>query len=305
MLKRICFYSALIIMLTSCNNDRERSGSIIPPQTAAKKSVKQINISILWDLSDRINPAVHPELPRSSDKDISIIHHFAEFLKADMDSKGAFLAKGKLKVFFSPAPNDPQITTMATKLDVDLSTVDIQGKKMIYDSIAAEFSSTARTITEQTIKTSTWNGSDIYRFFKNDVKDYCISKDTSTRNILVVLTDGYIYHPQSKGRINNKSEYILPALLNSLGLRNNPNYKSTISSKSCGLISTRSDLNNLEVLVLEINSEPNFKNDEDIIKTYLQQWFADMNVKRFEIYNTDLPENTKRRISNFMNYEIQ
>ena len=84
---------------------------------------------------------------------------------------------------------------------------------------------------------------------------------------------------------------------------NNQNFKSTFQTKNCGLISTRKDLNNLEILVLEVNSEANHKNDEDVIKFYLQNWFTEMNTKRFEIYNTDLPENTKKRIADFLNYK--
>ena len=272
------------------------------PENIAKKAIgKQLNISVLWDLSDRINPRIHTEQPSNGEKDISIIKYFAEFLKADMDSKGAYFAKGKLKVFFSPNPADPNISMLSSHLDVDLSTKDVKGKKQVYDSIVTNFGEVSAQIVGMTLKTSQWTGSDIYRFFKNDVADYCIDKDTAYRNILVVLTDGYVYDKNSTGRIGNKTEYILPQLLTSLGLRNAPNYKAIFESKNCGLISTRNDLNNLEILVLEVNSELNHKDDEDIIKLYLQKWFTDMKAKRFEIYNTDLPVNTKRRIGDFLN----
>jgi hypothetical protein len=288
------------LLFFSCNEVEkkinESKGSI-----AENKFGKQLKISVLWDLSDRINPAIHNEHPNNAERDVAIIKYFAECLKADMDRKGAFLAKGKLKVFFSPNPEEPNINSLASKLDVDLSNKDVKEKKKIYDNISNDFQQTAKQITDITIKTSKWNGSDIFRFFKNDIKDYCVSNDTAYRNILVLITDGYIYHPQSKGRSGNKSEFILAELLNSLGLRNNPDYRSVIKSKNCGLISTRSDLNNLEILVLEVNSEANHKDDEDVIKLYLQNWFTDMKAKRFEIFNTDLPGNTTKRIANFLN----
>lgn len=302
MIKQFLLLLFISTIISSCNSSdkkaNENAETII-----VKKIGKQINISVLWDLSDRINPAIHKEQPSNAERDIAIIKYFADYLKSDMDKKGAFMAKGKLKVFFSPNPSDPNINALSSKLDIDLSNKDVKAKKDIYDNISGTFEQTAKQITDVTIKTSKWDGSDIYRFFKNDVKDYCVSKDTSYRNILVLLTDGYIFHPQSKGMVGTKSEYILPSLLASLGLRNNPNYKSVIQTKNCGLISTRSDLNNLEILVLEINSEANHKDDEDVIKLYLQNWFAEMKTKRFEIYNTDLPDNTKKRVSDFLNYQ--
>lgn len=296
------FFCIVIAGITSCN-DSDKKAPENQANASESKFGKQLKISVLWDLSDRINPKIHTDLPTNADRDIAIIKYFADYLKADMDKKGAFMAKGKLKVFFSPNPTDQNINSLVSRLDIDLSNKDVKLKKEVYDNISNSFEQSAKQITDMTIKTSKWVGSDIYRFFKNDVVDYCVSKDTSYRNILVILTDGYIYHPQSKGRAGNKSEYILSDLLSSLGLRNNQNFKSVFQSKNCGLISTRKDLNNLEILVLEVNSEANYKNDEDIIKFYLQNWFTEMNAKRFEIYNTDLPENTKKRIGDFLNYK--
>jgi hypothetical protein len=293
--------SWVLFILFSCLSCTEGKLSDSPDSVAEKTVGKQLNVSVLWDLSDRINPAIHSEQPSNAERDIAIIKYFAEYLKADMDRKGAYFAKGKLRVFFSPNPGDPNISTLSAQLNIDLSKKDVKQKKEIYDSVAANFEKVAQQIAGITIKTSHWEGSDIYRFFKNDVVDYCIEKDTSYRNILVILTDGYIYDKNSTGRIANKTEYILPQVLSSLGLRNNPNYQSIFRSKNCGLIPTRSDLKDLEILVVEVNSEVNHKDDEDIIKMYLHQWFTEMKVKRFEIYNTDLPVNTNRRIGVFLN----
>lgn len=291
----------LSILFFSCGNDKEKtpiSDEEEPPISDSKKHDKQLNISVLWDLSDRINPQIHTE---NAERDIEILKYFANYLKEDMDKKGAYLSKGKLKVFFSPYPTDKNINNLAKKLDVNLANKKNEEKKKIYDSITNNFEQTSKQITNLTIKSSKWDGSDVYRFVKNDVVDYCVSTDTNYRNILVILTDGYLYHKDSKERIANKSEFILPSLLSSLGLRKNPNFKTVFDTKNCGLIATRNDLNNLEILVLEVNSEENYKDDEDVIKLYLEKWFDEMKTKRYKIYNTDLPDNTKKRISDFLN----
>lgn len=291
----------LFVLLSACKDDTLDTNSRTFP-ISEKKQAKQLNISILWDLSDRISPSKQKVMPSQVDRDIAILKYFTEYFKKDMESKGAYLSKGKLNVFFSPTPADTGINALASKLAVDLSTIDSKGKKQVHDQISSDFVESGKLIAESTIRSSTWEGSDIYRFFKNDVLDYCVSKDTSYRNILVIITDGYLSHKNSMGKIGTQSEYILPSLLSSLGLSNNPNFKSVIDAKNCGLICTRNDLNKLEILVLEINSEDNHKNDEDVIKLYLQNWFAKMGVKHADIYNTDLPENTERRIANFLQY---
>ena len=44
------------------------------------------------------------------------------------------------------------------------------------------------------------------------------------------------------------------------------------------LITTREDLQELEVLVLEIIPSAEYKNDEDILKAYLTKWFREMGL---------------------------
>ncbi len=290
----------LSFLLFSCQSENENQGKS-SGITSEKKPGKQLNISILWDLSDRIDPGKHKELPSHSERDIAILKYFADYFKADMDKKGAYFSKGKLKVFFSPNPTDRNINALASQLAVDLSAKDIKEKKLVYDNISSTFQQTGQKIAETSIQTSNWQGADIYRFFKNNVVDYCVTKDSNYKNILVVITDGYVYDKNSIGKKGNRSEYILPSLFSSLGLRDNQNLQSVFKAKNCGLIATRDDLDKLEILVLEVNSEENHKNDEDIIKLYLQKWFTDMKVKHFEIYNTDLPENVEKHIADFMN----
>lgn len=299
-MKNYIFILPLLLLIYSCGenkaNEKNNNKSEI-----GKLNNDQLNISILWDLSDRIDATKNSNTPTNGERDVEILKFLSEFMKKDMDKRGSFMSKGKLKVFFSPNPANEQINLIAKKLDIDLSSKDVSAKKNIYDSLTSDFETTAKSIVDITQKTSKWEGSDIYRFFKNDVLDYCVSKDSSYRNILIILTDGYIYHKNSTQLINNRSEYLLPNLLNQFGLRNNPNYKSEIEKNDYGFISSRKDLNNLEILVLEINSEKSYKNDEDIIKSYLEKWFTEMNVKKFTIHNTDIPINTKKRIENFLN----
>lgn len=177
-----------------------------------------------------------------------------------------------------------------------------KGKKKVYDSISEKFKRNLEKIYNQVINKKVYFGSDIWRFFKNDVIDYCIEQNKGEdkyRNILVLITDGYIYHANSRDMKKNRSTYITPSFFKKTKLRSN-NWKKKMETGDYGFITIRDDLQNLEILVLEINPDPFYIKDEDIIRAYLRKWFREMNVKKFALYNTDLPQYTKGRVDNFL-----
>ena len=269
---------------------------------------RQLNINILWDLSDRIDPKTSPASPQHYERDIEVIKNITAFFKNDMQKRGAYKAKGKIRIFFTPTPEDGQINAIAKNLSYDLSAYTGDGanrkKKEAYDSIETRFSKNANKIygivSTNNKDKKQWDGSDIWRFFKNDVKENCIDASGNYRNILVILTDGYIFHKDSRDKLKNRTAFILPELLKPF--RNNPTWQNLFAKGDYGLISTRNDLQNLEVLVLEISPSKDHKNDEDIIKAYLGKWFEEMGIAKanYACYNSDLPEYTRKKIEGFL-----
>jgi len=289
----ICFF----FLGCSSNNDNSKEKSA---QTDSTVKTNQLNISILLDLSDRVDKIKYPEKPEHFERDIAIIKYITEIFVKDMEKHGTFMSKGKLKVIFSPKPQDPNVNLLAEKLNIDLDVMDSKGKKSVHDDLTTIFTDNLSKIYQSTISAQKWIGSDIWRFFKNDVKDYCVSRNPNYRNILVILTDGYIYHIDSKESDKNRFAYLLPENINNNKLRNNTNWEIDIDKHDFGLITKRADLDNLEILVLEISPSPSYKNDEDIIKFVLAKWFKEMKVKRYAIFNSDLPQYTKQRIIDFI-----
>jgi hypothetical protein len=300
-MKKIIIFSAIAFMLVACsdsNNNQKTGGQSVANNT--KLQEKQLNISILLDLSDRINPTRHPASPEHYERDIELVKTVTEYFKKNMEKLSAWRAKGKIRIFCNPAPANRAINSIVGKLNIDCSNLDNRGRKKVYDTITELFTQNLSEIYRLTIQTSAWDGSDIWRFFKDDVKDYCIEKDTSYRNILIIFTDGYIYHRQSSRNNANRYSYLLES--NIRRYRQNPNWEDAIANDNFGLITERDDLNDLEVLVLEISAE-NSNNiiDEDILKHVIGKWFEEMNVSHYDIYSSDLPANTKMRINNYFN----
>lgn len=269
------------MLLTSCGGGGKKTsdeGSKDGGNTTTVNSNKPLNISIYLDLSDRL---VKNMTPSQKDKDIQIVNYMAEILKNHSVAQKILPSRDRIKVFFYPAPNDSKISLLSNDLEMDLSKAQPAEKKKILTDFQSKFTTSLTRIYDATLQAKNWIGSDIWGFFKKQVDTYCVRK--GSRNILVILTDGYIFHAQNKVKQGNNYSYILP---------------QTLSNPNSGLIVSRQGLEDLEVLMLEVN--PTNPKQQDQMETILQKWFAGMGVQKFYVGETDQPSNTKLIIDEFM-----
>ncbi|WAC03375.1 hypothetical protein N7U66_07530 [Lacinutrix neustonica] len=140
-------------------------------------------------------------------------------------------------------------------------------------------------------------GSDTWRFFKTKVNDYCV--DENFRNILIVLTDGYIYHKDTKMKEAKLTSYLTPQVIRSFKL-NTKDWENDIAEKQFGFIPANNDLSNLEILVLGINPDTKNPYEEEVIKKYWSDWFDAMKVNRYVIKSAALPSNMDKIIKDFI-----
>jgi hypothetical protein len=294
-MKRLFFMTLAIFLFAACGSNNNKNNTDNVP-VVAKLQEKQLNISILLDLSDRISPKINTDATKN---DIENINTITEFFRSNMAKLGAYKAKGKIRVFLVPPPSNSDINSIVSKLNIDCSKMDNRGKKEIYDNLTELYLQNLNGIYKETIAASAWIGSDIWRFFKDDVKDYCIESDPNYRNVLIILTDGYLYHEQSKFNVANRFSYLLNS---NLAKYRKQDWKQLVEQNDFGIMTERKDLNNLEALVLEVKAEnTSNKIDEDILSFVWKKWFNEMNVSRSEVYRSDLPANTKTRIEKFLN----
>lgn len=277
------------------DNNQEKKGMSVSSTTDVIERHKQLNVSIFLDLSARLMPSSENPDPRT--RDIEAIKSVVEIFKEDMVSRGAYKAKGRIKVFFNPIPEDAEINKLATDLSVDLGVLDTKGKKAVYEKISTQFEEAIGRIYDRSLESKRWIGADIWRFFKKDVREYCMLD--GYRNIVVLLTDGYIYHERSKLKDGNRYSYLLGPLFQEQGLRRTSQWKDIIENKDFGLIANQSGLEDLEVLILELCPENNHPQDEDILEYLLEKWLKEMGVGTYKIQSTDLPINTQESIRRF------
>lgn len=152
---------------------------------------------------------------------------------------------------------------------------------------------------EDAMTSNTYPGSDIWRFFKDHIEDYCL--DDCHRNILIILTDGFMYHKNTVIKSENYTSYLTPKSLKKLKLNKN-NWKDEIEKRKLGFIPIGKKLDDLEVLVLGIKNQSKINPfTRDILEKYWSDWFDKMGIKKYKIKSEDLPSNVEKVIFDFIN----
>jgi len=265
----------------------KRENKIKPGQS----KVQNLNISFLLDLSDRIDPKKNFDIYQ---RDLQYIKSVEKAFINHTKKKKVLLLNDQMQVFFDPIPKMPGIDKLSQQLKVNF---DKSINQMNIQDVEKNFSEIPSKIYQNAIKSGHYVGSDIWKFFKNNVKNYCIKE--KHRNILVILTDGYMYHEKSIFLNGGKSSYITPVFIKTKKLTS-ANYLATIKKNNLGFIPFEYNLKDLEIIVLGINPSEKNPYEEDVIKQYWSDWFKAMKVKKFELQTTGLPSDVEIVINNFI-----
>ena len=262
----------LLLVMAGCNKTKKVSDE------------RPLNISVFLDMSDRITREMTPS---QQDKDIAIVAYIADIIKNNTLGKSILKSKNAMKVFFYPTPNLDIVSQLADSMTFEVADYNGVEKRKQVEGLKEKIKKSLKQIYKQTLSEQKFIGCDIWDFFScGKVDTQCIRK--GNRNIIFIITDGYLYHINNKVRDGDSYSYILPEMLQ------NPN---------ASLIAKRKGLEDLEVCVLEVN--PYDIQHRDRMFSIIRKWFTDMGVKpeNIEIAETDLPDKTRRVIDTFMKKE--
>lgn len=290
---------ALTLFFFTCKPDVTEPKSITPSYlmpTGLSKTRPNLNLNILVDLSDRIDPIKFPAPAMDYYlRDVGYIRSIAEAFEIHTRMKQTNLINEKLKLFIDPSPTDKTIDSKLESLKTNFDRFNAKRDSILNTSI--KYNSTSKFIYEKAIKDNNYIGSDIWGFFKNRIEDYCI--ETGKRNILVILTDGFIYHKDNIRKEENRTSYITPIFIKNQRL-NVKNWNEKININDFGFIVPNVNLENLEVLVLGVNAQQSRPYGEDIIMQYWKDWLSNMSVKKMAIKLNALPTNIDKIIKDFI-----
>lgn len=263
----------LACLISSCSGKADNN-------TVEQTEPKPLNLSVFLDLSDRLDREM---MPSQTSRDSMIINELIDiFIKDCVDNGKIIRSKNHFQVFFHPTPNDTQIATLSSGLNVDMASIDINQKKAVLKGMKEIFAQNISQIYNSTLNDKQWLGSDIWAFFSDKKVDNLCMR-AGYRNILVILTDGYLFYSPNKRQEGDAYSYILP---------------QTLKNANSSLIVKRDGLEDLEVLLLEVNPYTPIERDR-LIKV-LEKWFRDMGVSEFVVADTDMPVNTANIIRNFI-----
>jgi hypothetical protein len=278
-MKRVKYIGIIVVLFALCSCSKAPKEPVIPEVP--------LNITVLLDLSDRITKKDNNV--EQQKKDIELIMHLEQGLKNKVVSS-RFVCKDKFQILLYPDPELDSIAEIAKSLRLDMSSKTSKERDLLKEkvrSLDSLFSTNLNIIYNKTKVSNNYRGSDIWGFFQNKVQDYCIRD--GYRNILVILTDGYIYHKDNKIKKNGKPNWIL-----SSSLQKNPNIKLANPFDS------NNALINLEVMMLELN--PNPDKQEKVLKNVLSQWLDEMGVsaEKRKLLTTDQPSIIMPLIDDFI-----
>ncbi len=244
---------------------------------------KPLNITVYIDLSNRL--VLHNTTPDPKTKDLAVIDMLTDCLAEKNKGPALLKSNDKMKVLCYPAPNHPDIIALTDSLTYDLSKLKAGDKLHSLSGLKNKFHNNLSRIYDIALEQKDWKGSDIWGFFSDPTKVdvQCIEKDA--RNVLFVLTDGYIYQRGNAIKNGHEYSYIL---------------EETLKDSESSLIVKRDGLDNLEVYVLELSPTPL---QREKMFELLRNWLSGMGVQKTETYETDVPANIRAIVQKIISEE--
>lgn len=257
---------------------------------------ESINIVIVPDLSRRIIDNINN--PNQIENDISLLRtiwkSFVDFSKLKQDSKDKLIvevtdidqAKGQFGI-------------VADKLQYDLSNHKGQINRLFF---SPEKDKQFEDNIEEMYKLAKDKplGAD-YRFYLRRYLANHLKKSTlfdNYKNKVIIITDGYLEPETSPAdtKIYSYQEILYPSVLAG-------NTLEIITSNGLNIPKVNIDLSNTDVLVCEVNERKEGKGyDFEILKTYWDDWFKRMNVKKFTFIQREQSNLlTAKRVKDFIN----
>lgn len=285
------FTIGLIVFLVS-------SGDTAPAETPVMPSHDNYNITILLDLSDRISGKKNPD---QHIRDAAVIRQVVSELKRHIHNKGIARTKDRIKVVFYPHVNDMKAAELAGALSFDFGAAKGSTRKKMFKEIDSIYGNNLTELYRMASNAGVFAGSDIFNFFKHRAADDCIAQGEGYKNILVLLTDGYMYNASSKRQERNRYSYIGPEAPHVKIFRNNPHWENVFREGDYGFIPAAKDLAGLHILAVEFAPAVNRPIDYDIMLKYWQKWFDEMNIpeKNRKFIKSDLPSLNAALVQNF------
>ncbi len=301
-IKRLTLVTVIVIscLAMGCSNSKQNDDV----QKSQQKNYKNLNLTILIDLSDRISQKKNPGQVKN---DLKLISNIIEIFKIHLAEKGVVNSEDKIKVIYYPEIGNDALNSVIDSLNIDFTKMSFVERKRIFSQLSKRFNENLIKVYEFASMMSEYPGSDLFNYFKHRLIDDCVIDDSNFVNLLVILTDGYIFHKDAMYRVGNRFSYLAPKSYQVQMFRNRSDWEKIFDQQDYGLINTNLDLSRLNIIAAQFNPIPQSPKDFDILNKYWSKWFEEQKLKsnNYKILRNDNPvlnipiiENFIRRILN-------
>lgn len=273
-------------------------------QTPKPTASEAVNIVIILDISDRIDPSNKYTHSDQIQRDIEIVDYIATGFEEKLVRK--HLGKpvndpGRVPHELTVAiPKQPKAPSIPSNIMKNLTIKDSVGgenlpkfeekRKLMLQSIRELYQ----------WKDNPFTGADIWSWFNNYAR-YDLKKD-GFQNYIICLSDGYLkFDPTIEAHLPKGNFMIIPKWREAW--KNNPNWKDEITTLS----PTKKDFKSypIKFMMVEINPRVDEKTgienpaDFDIIEAYWKKWLDSIGITDSEFHRQIPIERLKEVIDSF------
>ncbi len=270
------------------------SSAVAPLQVEAPR--EQFNICLLLDLSNRIDPALAPV---QAEKDRKIITAVADQFGDLVRHKLFINSHDILRVAVAPQKTgyDATLTRVSDAMAIDLREVKIAEKRSAFPKLRQEFLNGTAELYRAAVANTSFNGSDIWSFVRDDLAAYRVTGTSAepVRNVLIIVTDGYLTfaNQERRPKSGHRTSYMSVNRFRKTG------WEEEFSSGDYGLMSEGLKAAGWEVLLLEV--APRQTEDLPVLRRYWSQWFEELGVTNYRIERSqDSAKLTQGIIADFL-----
>jgi hypothetical protein len=255
----------LSVILYSCGGgDANENNAVV------KKQPKQQNYIVITDLSDRIiKDTLQPQI------DTTLINHiYTKFLKS-VKSHVYIKSNDRFCVVPIQEGNHINQSTYMENMIVDMKKILPKDRKPKENERTNNFKNTISKLysvngAKYSNNEDDYKGADIWKFFKDDLKDYLIN-DSSFSNNIIILTDGYMF-------VDGKQKEISEVIAG-VG-QDFQEYK-------------------INLMVLEIRPKYNRDNEWPELQKQWLDWLNGMGISNVRMLHTSAVNQTKTKIDEY------
>ena len=248
-------------------------------------TLNYVNITVLLDLSNRIDGILHPDQVQ---RDTLIIREILNNFSEQVKHNGYIYSKDKIQILIAPQAGNK---TINFNPHIEIAEI-AKSNKIVRQVLPQSKTQFIKDVTDIYSSKQMFNGADIYTFFKDFPEADFIEKSYEEKsrdgnvfykyhNKMIIITDGYLnFEPKTQAvRCSNNSCMQMNVL------RHDSNWKQNFSKFKLKPIEGK-NFQNLEVLLLEINpNHPEINvHESEIIEYYWKQWFNDINIKYIPLH---------------------